>query len=341
MIQLPRVLATLVLLPAVLPAQEAPPDPLAALRAEAAALRPQVESGVARAFLDATSALPAIEARTVYTNADRSEWFTKAQADALPEVESTALTERVVDASFYWNTRYGSPVAYARALDLAAQHGLGPGASIADFGCGGLGAPRLLASLGCRVAGIDVDPLLPALYSGAGDTGEIAAAKDGAAGRLALVTGQWPADAATVAAMKAALPEGVDLFLSKNTLKNGYLHPSQPVDPRRLVHLGVADEEFVRAVAESLNPGGVFLIYNLCPAPAKEGEPYIPWADGRCPFPRAMLEGAGLQVVAFDQVDDAAARAMGDALGWDDGEHGMDLPNDLFAWYTLAVKPAR
>jgi hypothetical protein len=53
-----------------------------------------------------------------------------------------------------------------------------------------------------------------------------------------------------------------------------------------------------------------------------------------------MWEGAGFQVLAFDEVDDAQARTMGHALGWDEGEHGMDLKNDLFAWYTLARKPA-
>jgi SAM-dependent methyltransferase len=328
-------------------AQEAPaePDPvLAALRAEAVALAPLVQTDFARAFLEATAALPAVAPRRVFTNADRSRWLTAAQAEALAADERAGLTERTLDASFYWNTRYGSPLSYARALDIAAQHGaaqqgLPARAAVADFGCGGLGAARLLASLGCAVAGVDVDPLLPALYAEPGDTGAVPAAGRGASGRLALVTGAWPAEPAAVQALRAALPDGADLFLSKNTLKNGYLHPAQPVDPRKLVHLGVEDEAFVAAVAGLLRPGGLFLVYNLCPAPAAEGEPYIPWADGRCPFPRAMLEAAGLEVLAFDQVDDEAARALGHALGWDAGEGGMRLDEELFAWFTLARRP--
>jgi len=325
-------------------AEDAGTSVLATLRAEAAVVCPLVQTDLARSFLDATSALPVIAPRTLHSNADRARWFTAEQARALPEAERAALTERVLDASFYWNTRYGSPVAYARAVDIAAQHGFTAGGAVADFGCGGLGAARLLASLGCQVVGIDVDPLLPALYAEAGDTGEVPpATAGGSKGRLALVTGQWPGEPAALAGVvKAIVPHdrGLDLFLSKNTLKNGYIHPAQGVDPQRLVRLGVEDEVFVKAVAAVLRPGGLFLIYNLCPAPAKEGEPYIPWADGRCPFARDLLERYGLEVLAFDQVDDDPARALGHALGWDAGEGAMDLQRDLFAWYTLARRPA-
>jgi hypothetical protein len=81
------------------------------------------------------------------------------------------------------------------------------------------------------------------------------------------------------------------------------------------------------------------MIYNLCPAPAKPGQPYIPWADGRSPFSREIWERAGFRVIAFDQDDSEAARRMGRALGWHEGGGGMDLENNLFAFYTLAEKP--
>jgi|KBSSwiStaDraftv2_1062776.scaffolds.fasta_scaffold71068_1 SAM-dependent methyltransferase len=328
--------------PAEAPAAE--PSVLETLRAEAAAMRPLVQSSLALAFLQATAALPEVQPRTVFSNADRSRWYTAQQAAALTAGERAALTERALDASFYWNTRYGTPVAYARALDLAAQRmAPAPGAfsTMVDFGCGGLGADRMVASLGHDVVGIDVDPLLPALYSEPGDTGAIPGSAPGSTGgTLTLVTGQWPGEPAVADAVRAALPQGVDLFLSKNTLKHGYLHPAEPVDPRRLVHLGVSDEEFLAAVVAALRPGGLFMIYNVCPAPAAAGEPYIPWADGHCPFPREMLEAAGLQVLDFDVVDDEAVRAMGHALGWDEGRDAMDLENDLFAWFTVARRPA-
>src|SRR5262249_241072 len=99
---------------------------------------------------------------------------------------------------------------------------------------------------------------------GPGAPGRIAPAMPaGGDGPLQPVTGQWPADAATLAAVKAALPDGLDLFLSKNTLKRGYIHPERETDPRRLVHLGVDDAAFVAAVAQALKPGGLFVIYNL------------------------------------------------------------------------------
>ncbi len=35
-----------------------------------------------------------------------------------------------------------------------------------------------------------------------------------------------------------------------------------------------------------------------------------------------------------------AARELGHALGWDVGEGAMNLRDDLFAWFTLARRPA-
>jgi hypothetical protein len=106
-----------------------------------------------------------------------------------------------------------------------------------------------------------------------------------------------------------------------------------------LVDLGVDDQTFVNSLAAALNPGGRLIIYNLCPAPAPADKPYIPWADGRCPFPKEMWTKAGLEVVAFDVNDDAEARRLGKALAWD--QSGMNLEHDLFAWYTIVRKPAK
>src|SRR5262249_14860979 len=98
---------------------------------------------------------------------------------------------------------------------------------------------------------------------------------------------------------------------------------------------GVTDEEYLAALARTVKKGGRVLIYNLCPAPAPPGRPYIPWADGRCPFPREAWEAAGFQVLGYDVDDSQAARAMGHALGWDKGESAMVLDQDLFATWSL------
>jgi hypothetical protein len=150
---------------------------------------------------------------------------------------------------------------------------------------------------------------------------------DGGGGTLRLQVGQWPENAAMI----EAVGEGYDLVLSKNTLKNGYLHPAEPVDPRMTVQLGVGDSAFVAHLARVVRPGGLVVVYNLSPAPAPPGKPYIPWADGRMPFPPAMWERAGFAVLEHDTDDGAAARAMGRALGWDRGPSPMDLERDLFA----------
>ena len=95
------------------------------------------------------------------------------------------------------------------------------------------------------------------------------------------------------------------------------------------------DESFVRTLHGMLAPGGQVLIYNLAPPPAPLDKPYIPWADGRCPFAREVWEKVGFHVVAFDRDDTPAAKAMEHAFGWDREEGNTEL----FATYTLVEKP--
>jgi hypothetical protein len=194
-----------------------------------------------------------------------------------------------------------------------------------------------LALLGADAVGVDVDPLLPALYSLPEDQGSVRGRDGKIAGGVTLVDGRWPGDDKA----RKAVGSGFDLILSKNTLKNGYVHPERPVDKRMLLDLGVSEEAFVKALYDSLKPGGHVMIYNISPAPAPPDKPYIPWADGRCPFPREMLIKAGFDVLKYDVDDSKAVREMARAFGWDKGEGGMDLENDLFAHYTLLRQPMR
>ena len=312
------------------------------LRADAEALRPLAHSALAREFLGATADLPRVAPRVVWRDSSRMHAWSDAEARALPDSARARLVRRELDETYYWNTRYGSPLAYVRALDLLAANGTTGvrGKHVVDFGCGMLGHLSLLARLGADAVGIDVDPVLRALYSEPGDQGAVSGARGRPLGSARLAIGQWPADPD----VREQVGGGYDLFLSKNTLKNGYIHPAQAVDPRMLVHLGVSDSAYVAAVFAALAPGGRVMIYNLCPAPAPPGKPYIPWADGRCPFPAAAWRGAGFRVLVFDRDDSPAARAMGHALGWDQGgpaAGGMDLERDLFATWSLFEKPAR
>ena len=304
-----------------------PPSRVQQLQEEARALAPLVKTALARDFLAAVPKLPRVEPRTIYRDSARTHVWTAREAAVLPDSTRAKLVPRVLGEKFYYDTRYGSPLAYVRALEILGEHGVKSvrAKRVADFGCGMLGQLRLLAENGAHAIGIDVDPLLPALYSEPGDQGAVGP------GTVKLATGQWPEAEAIV----ADVGRDLDVFISKNTLKNGYIHPAEKVDPRMLVNLGVSDSAFVTALAHSVKPGGIVLIYNLCPAPAPPGKPYIPWADGRCPFPRESWEGAGFKVVAFDVDDGPAARAMAHALGWDAGDNGMKLESDLFATWSL------
>jgi SAM-dependent methyltransferase len=317
-----------------------PPDEAATavLRREAEALEPLVTSGLGKDFLKATPGLPAIGARKLFFDEAKKTYLTEADAGSLSEGQKRALRPMPVDESFYYNTKYGSPLAYSRPIDLLGQSGLEDvsGRKVLDFGYGTVGHLRLLAGLGADVTGVDVDPLLRALYSSPQDQG-IVKGLDGHDGRIRLIDGRFPADEA----IRKAVGGDYDLIISKNTLKRGYVHPERPVEPRRLLGLDVEDAAFVKVIYESLKPGGRVLIYNISPAPSPPGQPYKNWAEGRCPFAREVWESAGFRVLAFDRDDSETIRKFAHALGWDRGESPIDLKADVFALYSLMEKPAR
>jgi SAM-dependent methyltransferase len=260
------------------------------------------------------------------------EWTKRWVAEA-PKLEKVrprgikvADRDVVVDELLFYSGRYGSPLSYARALDLAEKHGFSPqtGTRVFDFGYGSIGHLRMLAQQGIHVTAVDVDPLLPVMYEKS--TGPYAA------GHVTLLNGQFPAEEPLV--QQAGI--NFDLVISKNTLKRGYIHPARkPASPRHVIELGVTDEKFLAQIAGMLKPGGVFLIYNFCPRKAAPDKPYIPWADGESPFSKEQFAAAGLEVLEFDVVDDKPARELGRLLGWD-APGGMNLETDLFAWYTVA-----
>jgi hypothetical protein len=304
---------------------------------QAAAVSPLVESELARGFLATAGQLPEIEPRAILSDPETREAFTPEQAAALTRERREKLRERTRDARFYYTTGYGSPMIYARPLDILARHGVGSlsGRKIMDFGYGMIGQERMFALLGADVHGIEVEPLFKTLYSWPGDTGEIVSAS-GTKGHLTLHHGQWPADAA----LREKAGAGFDVIMSKNTLKKGYIHPAVEVDPRMLVHLGVSDEEFLRAVHSALKPGGLFLVYNISGKQNPPDKPYLPMADGAFPFARSLVEKAGFQVLAFDEPDHDAMAGIFVALGHDQGKGKEKMLEELFTHYTLLRRPA-
>lgn len=310
---------------------------VAHLTSESIALMPLVKTDVARRFLAAVPELPTLPApRVAFVNRAARVAVSPMDYAKLSDSARADFERREYGEDFYYYTRYGTPLAFVRPLDLVAQAGL-PSldkALVVDFGFGSIGQLRLMASLGAYVVGIEVDPLLEVIYDDPSDFGAIsraAIAGEGPDGDLRLAFGSFPGDTL----ISHALGSGYDIFFSKNTLKRGYVHPEREVDPRMLVHLGVDDSTFVQTVYDLLKPGGFFMIYNLCPAPSKPDEPYKPWSDGRSPFARDLCERIGFDVLAFDRDDTEFARTMGSTLGW--GEQ-MDLANDLFGTYTLLRK---
>lgn len=307
------------------------------LRAEADALATLVDTELGAAFLAAARELPRLaEPRVLWVNRATGDVLRAEEARARGAEELAGFEQQVFDADAFYRTFYGSPLAYARAVDLAGAHGVTSldGARVLDFGFGGIGHLRALAACGAQAVGVEVSATLRALYGEPGDTGPVprcTAAGEGEPGGVRLFFGSFPGDAE----LAREVGEGYRLVLSKNVLKRGYVHPERETDPRWLVHLGVSDGEFLAAVHRALAPGGLLVVYNVYGKQNPPDRPYLPAATGGCPFAREACTAAGFEVLEYDRDDTPVVRELGARLGW---EQGMSL-DELFAMVTILRRP--
>jgi SAM-dependent methyltransferase len=302
------------------------------LLAEARVAAQAANSPLSQAFYREIVALPSVAPRTVYyqKNAPRAtrQWYSAANWAKLNAEQQAQTQAQVFDETGYYATFYGSPMAYALVLDVAYAHGIEAvsGKRIVDYGYGAIGTIRLLAQAGARVTGIDVDPMLVALYDQPGDVGVMKGTET--TGDLRIVNANFPSELAVT-----SVGNNNDLIISKNTLKKGYVAPDQgkaQIDP------GVPLPQFLKAMRDALKPGGLLVIYNI----SQKLDPgnYRPANDPRSPFTKAQYEFAGFEVLAFDASDDTRARKLGESLGWG-GPQGMgDLQTNLFALYTVVKR---
>lgn len=249
-------------------------------------------------------------------------------SERLPGVAPRRLGAESVDEIAYYYGGGESPVFFARLLDLLSDGETRRlvGRQLLELQAGAIGTLRMLAAAGTAAVGVNPSPRLQALYSLPGDQGAVPLFGREVVGQVRLISGQFPADPAT----RAAVSGGYDAVVAKNFLKRGYIHPTDAAPADTQVQLGVPDEAYLRSLFEVLRPGGRLLVYNLCPPPSPAGQPYNPHADCRNPFSQAMWQAAGFRVRDFDRNDTATARAFGQALGWS---------SELYATYTLLERP--
>jgi len=323
--------------PAAAPAPKpAPVSVVADMRSQAAAATALCETEAARSFLSAAGALPSITPRVIYRDRERNLAVSEDAWKKLGAEDQAKFKPRDCDERFYYYTGYGTPLNYARAFDIAGKFGVKSweGKRVLDFGYGSIGHLRMLASLGADAQGIEVEPMFAALYSWPDDQGAVDTAVKGKSGNLNLHNGKWPADPA----ISKAVGGSYDLFISKNTLKKGYIHPEREADERMLIKLGVEDEAFLKAVHDSLKPGGLMLVYNIAPAQNPADKPFLPMADGRFPFDRALAEKVGFDVLAFDQVDDEAMHKYWFVYFPNPEMTPENLKESIFTHYTVLRK---
>ncbi len=304
---------------------------------EAEGLEPLMETQAAREFLAEVPELPEIQPRRIFVRQS-------AVPDGISEAEFQMLSDEIKDQLIaqdigmtkYYQTIYGSPLAYARPLDIAA------GAAgwesfnekkIFDFGYGQIGQLRLLAQCGADVTGIESSSLISAMYTLPGDTGEITGGS-GANGSLRLFQGYWPAGQFA----RENVGTGYDLIMARNVLRKGPMDlENVDVRPELRVRLRTTHEMFLARTNQALKTGGYAIVYNIGGAGPELWEQF-PASDFSCPFTREQWEAAGFELLALNEADDEPARKIGKALFLDRGANGISLETNLYAQYTLARK---
>lgn len=284
------------------------------LRRLAKQLEPRITSPWVKQWLANVSTLESVTPKTWYCVKESRQCF-----HAIPIVPNAQ--PRVVDDELLY-TRITDPLGYARAFEIAAAAGFSPNKKkVLDFGYGNLGQLLMLARLGAEVHGVEVDPLLVTASTGlVGKKGK---------GNVVLHDGYFASDEALVKAMGT----GYALWLSKNTLKRGYVHPAEPPGAKAQIGLGLDDAKILSIIHGQLEKGGLFLIYNIGGA---QTQPYKPMTDVRCPFSKDDLAGAGFEVVAYDEDDTEKAKVMAAALEWQKDWPALEA--EINVKYTLAKK---
>jgi hypothetical protein len=284
-----------------------PPETLEELRRLAKQLEPEVRSPWVKRWLANVNSLKPVS---------RATWFCSKDTDVCAEKNPGDFIERRIDDDFAY-ARITDPLGYARAFEVLAEAGFQPsGRKLLDFGYGNFGQLLMLSELGVDVHGVEVDPLLPIAVK------RLTPRK----GKLTLHHGYFASDRKLV----KDIGSGYDVWLSKNTLKRGYVHPAEPMDPKAQIDLGLDDAKVLRLIHAQLNKGGFFLIYNIGGSPS----PSKPMTDIRCPFAKEALIATGFEVFAYERDDTEKCKAMATSLEWD--KEWPALNSELRASYTLA-----
>ncbi|MBL8875966.1 MAG: hypothetical protein JNM86_09250 [Phycisphaerae bacterium] len=288
---------------------------VARLQRLARSLQAAVKSDLATDFLNATSALPWIQPRKLYQDPESKVLYPSSQIASISAERRWKLVSRSFDEHDCYEGRYGMPLSYAAFLDALSDFGVRSlsGKRVLDLGFASILPLRLMACLGASVTGLETDKLVAALYAFDGDTGPVRSVRGRTIdrshdGSIAIKQGRlgvdWKPEAGSL-----------DLILSRNTLKQGYVHPRAEHAHEPNVKLKLTDEAFLETVRASLSRGGLFAIYNTFD-PTDNG----PGANGHCPFSREQLAASRFEVLAHDQSDDSRALALfaaADAAGSD------------------------
>ncbi len=237
-----------------------------------------------------------------------AEWAKK--AGDLPSISPFTVTMNsqtvTVDESVYYQ-RYGSLSATRDYWIWRSRLALNPKKAYGfDFGYGSIGHIRMFACCGLRATGVDVAPLLKPMYANASETFLPRI-------RFSVLDGRFPKEQELV----ERIGGDYALVISKNVLKKGYIHPAREADPRKLINLGVSDEDFLSHIHRMLRRKDCSLFTTSALRKQNRTNSTFRGPMASLRLHARTFRTQDFEGLHFDVVDHAEARRHGHALGWD------------------------
>src|SRR6267378_3975349 len=106
------------------PAKQEEVFPTEVMMQDAAAISPQASSAFAKSLLAGFGCLQPIQPMVVYYNKETRSALSDAEAAKMTPAQLTGYAKKDIDDEFYYFTRYGTPVAFMRPVELLGRAGV-------------------------------------------------------------------------------------------------------------------------------------------------------------------------------------------------------------------------
>ncbi|GAB5497348.1 MAG: hypothetical protein Phyf2KO_24280 [Phycisphaerales bacterium] len=317
---------------------------LEVLHDRADALIPIARTETGAAYLEATKKLPNRLRRYLYVDRRFTMAYPEAEFNELDDRVKSQLRIRPVTELAYYMGISERPLLDFLPVDLVVggtemeSTSELAGRKILLYNPRVITQGWLLASLGADVTILHNQIRMKGLYSQHKDSGAVESAVDGPDGSIRFIYADWPSEAAE------NIGEGYDLVIVSDWISQGLSMrtavPPRWVTPGRpMREMGSTPDDFLKAVAEIMAPGGRFINYAYGPIEPRRAAQSQPYSNVRSPYSTEAIAETGLELLVLDADDSRAFLDASMVTDYQDSPLNPEGVPTMLAAYTLFVKP--